>query len=91
MKLGHAPVIQVLSATHGVREVYLPAIAIVYIGKCRRNTTFGHYSVGFAKQRPANDGHLYAGIGRFDSSAKARTSGTDYKDIVCVCFELRRH
>ncbi len=50
VQLGHAPIVDVLPAAHGVGEVDLPVVAIVDIGKRGRDPALGHDSVGFAQQ-----------------------------------------
>jgi hypothetical protein len=50
VELGHAPVVEILTATHRIGEVDPPVIAIVDIGQRRGNASFGHHRVRFAKQ-----------------------------------------
>src|SRR5204862_79336 len=59
VKLGHSPVVDVLPSAHRVREVDLPVVAFVYVGKRRRDSSLCHYSVSFAEKRFADkpDGH----------------------------------
>ena len=50
VQLGHARVVDVLTATHGVGEVDLPTIAIIDVAKRRCDAAFGHHGVRFAEQ-----------------------------------------
>ena len=60
VQFGHAPVIQILAAAHGVGEVDAPVIAVVHIGQRGRHAAFGHHGVGFAEQRLADHADLDA-------------------------------
>ena len=61
VQLGHPPVVEVLAAAHGVREVDLPAVAIVDVGHRRRHAPLGHDRVGLAEQRLADQAHRQPG------------------------------
>ena len=71
VQFGHAPVIQILAAAHGVGEMDPPVIAIVHIGQGRRNAAFGHHSVAL----PSSDLHTTPTLtpdgGGFDGGAQA--------------------
>ena len=54
VQLRHAPVVQELSAAHGVAEMRLPVVGLVHVGHCRGEAAFGHHGVRFAEQRFAN-------------------------------------
>ncbi len=60
VQFGHAPVVQILPAAHGIGEVDAPVIAVVHIGQRRGHAAFGHHRVRFAEQRLANDADLHA-------------------------------
>jgi hypothetical protein len=64
----HLPVVDVLTAAHGIGEVDLPVIAAIHIAQCGGNSAFGHDRVGFAQQRFANQTDLATGGGCFNSS-----------------------
>ena len=49
VQLGHAPVVQVLAAAHGVGEMDAPVVAIVHVGQRGRDAAFGHHGVRFAR------------------------------------------
>jgi hypothetical protein len=51
VKFGHARVVEILAAAHGVGKMDAPAVAIVHIAHGRRDAAFGHHGVGFAEQR----------------------------------------
>ena len=46
----HAPVVEILTAAHRIGEMDAPVIAIVDIGQCCRDASFGHYGMRFAEQ-----------------------------------------
>src|SRR5215470_16518957 len=50
VQLGHAPVIEILAAAHGVREMDAPVVTIVDVRECGSDAAFGHDGVGFAKE-----------------------------------------
>ena len=54
VQLGHAPIVDVLTASHGIGEVDFPIVSIVHIREGGRNATFCHDRVRFAKERFAN-------------------------------------
>ena len=51
VQFGHAPVVEVLAAAHGVGEMDAPVVAVVDIGHGGGDAAFGHDGVGFAEQR----------------------------------------
>ena len=57
VQLGHAPVVDVLPAAHGVGEVHLPAVAVVHVGQRRRDPALGHHGVRLPQQRLADEPH----------------------------------
>ncbi len=48
VQLGHAPIVDVLPAPHGIGEMDLPIVAIVDVGERGRDPALGHDGVGFA-------------------------------------------
>ena len=72
MKLRHAPVVEEFSAAHGVAEMRAPIVGFVDVGHRRGEAAFGHYGVGFAKQRLANHADARALRQRFDRGAQVR-------------------
>ena len=84
VQFGHAPVVEVLAAAHGVGEVDAPVIAVVDVGERRGDAAFGHHGVGFAEQRLADDADLHAGGGGFDGGAQPRAARADDQHVVGV-------
>jgi hypothetical protein len=78
VKLSHAPVVQILTASHGVGEMDPPVIAVIDVGERGCDTAFGHHSVRLAEQRFADDSDLDAGRSSFDCGPKARPASTDH-------------
>src|SRR5262245_40636488 len=66
VQLGHAPVVYVLSAAHGISEVNLPVVAVIDVGERGGNAALRHDRVRFAEQRFADEPDRDAGRGRFD-------------------------
>ncbi len=50
VQLGHAPVIQILPAAHGIGEVDAPVVAVVDVAHRRGHSAFGHHRMGLAEQ-----------------------------------------
>ena len=86
VQLRHPPVVDVLSAAHGVGEVDFPAVAVVDIGQRRRDTPFGHDGVRLAEQRLAQQPHLRACGRRLDCGAQSGAAGADDEDVILVSF-----
>ena len=61
VQLGHAPVVDVLAAAHGVGEVDLPVVAVVHVGQRRGDAALGHHRVRLAEQRLADEPDRHAG------------------------------
>src|SRR6185437_7821840 len=51
MQLGHAPVVEILPAAHGIGKVNLPVVSLVGVGECGCNATLRHYGVSLSQQR----------------------------------------
>ena len=90
VNLGHAPVVHVLAAAHGVGEVHLPAVAIVVVRHGRGHAAFGHHGVRLAQQRLADQADRDAGVRGFNGRAQARAARPDHQDVVGV-GGVRRH
>ncbi len=60
VQLGHARIVQILAAAHGVGEMDAPVVAIVHIAHGSRHAAFRHHGVGFAEQRFADHSDLDA-------------------------------
>ena len=89
VQLGHAPVVDVLPAAHGVGEMDLPAVAFVDVGEGRRDAALGHHGVRLPEQRLADqpDGYL---CGRsLDGRSQAGAPRADHENVVLVGLYLR--
>src|SRR5579862_205779 len=82
MQLRHPPVIQVLTAAHGVGKVNAPAVPVVHVSHRRRYAAFGHHGVRFAEKRFRNDRDLYSSGRGFDGSAQAGATGSNDQNVV---------
>ena len=79
--LGHAPVVDQLSALHRVGKVHFPGVLVSDVVQRRRDTAFRHHGVGFAEQRLAYDQNARPGLGRCDSSAQSRASSSQHQHV----------
>jgi hypothetical protein len=91
VKLGHAPVVQELAATHGVFEVGLPIVCLVHVSHGRGDSTLRHYSVRLAEKRLGHHCHARALRQGLDGCAQARSSGPDDQYIMFVSFVFVGH
>lgn len=82
VQLGHAPVAEVLPATHRVGEVHLPAVAIIHVGHRGGYAALGHHRVRLAEKRLAHKPDAEAGRGRFDGGTQSGATRADHEDIV---------
>ena len=89
VELGHAPVVDVLAAAHGVGEVDLPAVAGIDVGQGRGDAPLGHDGVRLAQQRFAHQADGDAGRGCLDGRPQAGAAGADDQDVVFVRFVIR--
>ena len=64
VQLGHPPVVDVLSAAHGVGEVDLPVVAVVDVGQRGGDAALGHDGVRLAEQRLADQPDRHCRRGR---------------------------
>ena len=58
VQFGHAPVVDVLPAAHGVGEMDAPTVAVIDVGHGRRHAALRHDGVGLAEQRFCKSGRL---------------------------------
>ena len=84
MQLRHSPVIQVLTAAHGVGKVNAPAVPIVHISHRRGYAALGHDGVGFAEKRFRNHRDLYTGGRGLDGSAQTGAPGSYDQNVVLM-------
>ena len=71
VQLGHAPVVHVLAAAHGVAEVDLPVVAIVDVTQRCGDAALGHHGVRFSQQRLAYQSDRHAGRRRLNGRPAA--------------------
>jgi hypothetical protein len=88
VQLGHAPVVDVLAAAHGVREVHLPVVALVDVPHRRRHPALRHDGVGLAQQRLADEPHLHPRRRGLDGRAQPGAPRADHQDVVLVAVEV---
>jgi hypothetical protein len=50
MELSHTPLVEKLSAAHGITEMHLPMVARVYIAEGRCHPSFSHHGVRFTQE-----------------------------------------
>ena len=88
VKLGHAVLVEVLAALHGVAEMCLPAVPVVGAGQSGGNTALGHHRVGLAQKRLADQGRFGTGGRRFNRSSESGPAGPDHHHVVFMGFVL---
>ena len=91
VQFGHAPVVQILAAAHGVGEVHAPTVAVVDIAHGGGDAAFGHDGVGFAQQRFRDDGDFYSGGRSGDCGTQSGAARTDDEYVVIVGDVIRHH
>jgi hypothetical protein len=89
MQLGHAPVVDVLPAAHGVGEVDLPVVAVVHVGQRRRDAPLGHHRVRLAQERLADQSYRSAPRRGLDGRPEPRPARADDQHVVLVRRILR--
>ncbi len=89
VQLGHAPIVEILAAAHGIGEMDAPVIAIVDVGERRRDAAFRHHGVRFAEQRFTNDADFDARGGGLNGGAQSRSARADHQHVVGVRLVLR--
>ncbi len=92
VQLGHAPVVQVLAAAHGVGEVDAPVVAIVDVAHGRGDAAFGHDGVRLAQQRFGDDTPTFTpGGGGFDGRAQPGAARADHQHVVLDALMYSGH
>ena len=86
--LGHPPVVQILAASHRVREMHAPVVAIVRVAERRRDAAFRHHRVRLAEERLRDHADGGAGRGRADRRAQSGATGADDEYVVLERFVL---
>src|SRR5437868_3520101 len=51
VQLGHAPIVHILTAAHGISEMDFPIVPIVYVGEGGGNAAFCHDGMRLAEKR----------------------------------------
>src|SRR5260370_5779298 len=84
MQLRHSPIIQVLTATHGVGKVNAPAVPVVHISHRRGYATLGHDGMCFAEKRFRSDRDLYTGGRGLDGSPQTSPPGSNDQTVLLI-------
>jgi hypothetical protein len=82
VQFGHAPIVEILSAAHGVGKMHPPTVAIVDVAHGRGHSALGHDGVGFSQKRFGDDRGLGAFGGRFHGGPQARAARSDNQYVV---------
>ena len=69
VQFGHAVVVEVLAAAHGVAEVDHPVVFGVHVAHRGGHAAFGHDGVGLSQQRLGNDADAQSSLLGFDGGA----------------------
>src|SRR5262249_293359 len=85
----HAPLIDVLTAAHGMREMQLPIVAFIDMGQGRCNSALRHYRVRFAQKRFADQSNPNACSRSFNRSPQSCAAGADHENVIFKSFVLR--
>src|SRR5262249_23088593 len=88
VELCHAVVVKEFSAAHGVAEVRAPVVSVIDVCHSSRDAAFGHYGVGFAEKRFADDTDRCPLRESFDGCAQTSASSTNDENVVLVGFEF---
>jgi hypothetical protein len=86
VQFGHAVVVQVLAAAHGVTEVHHPVVLRIDVAHRRGDAALGHDRVRLAEERLRDDAHREAALLGFDRGAQTGATGADYQYVVGVVF-----
>src|SRR5205085_3168075 len=91
VKLRHTPVVQELSATHGVAEMRAPVVRGINVSHGRGDSALRHDRMSFAEQRFANQPDSRALRERFNRGTQSGAAGTNDQNIMCGSFVGRGH
>src|SRR5579859_1732360 len=91
VELSHAPVVEKLSAAHGVAEVRLPAVGGIHVGHGGGDSALGHDRVSFSEKGFAN--HTYRGAlrERFNGCAQPGAAGANDENVVLAKLVASGH
>ena len=87
----HAPVVEILAATHRVGEVHHPVVTIVDIAHGRRGAAFRHHGVCLPQERLADHPDRRPRLCRADCSPQPRSSRADHEHVVLECLHVVHH
>src|ERR1044071_2679735 len=82
MELGHAPVVDVLAAPHGIGKMDFPTVTLIHIGQSSSDTSFSHDGMSFSEQALANKTDGNARSGSLDGARRPRRRGADDQDVM---------
>jgi hypothetical protein len=82
MQLGHAPVVDILAAAHGVGEMHLPTVPLINMGQGGRDAALRHDRMRLSQQTFANHPHGDIRRRSFNGRAQTRAAGTDDQYVV---------
>ena len=86
VQLRHPPVVEHLSAAHGVAEMHPPAVLGPLVAHGGGDPALGHDRVGLAEQGLADDGRARTGVVGGDGRTQTRAAGADDDDVVRMPF-----
>ncbi len=78
VQLGHAGVVEILAAAHGVGEMDTPVVTVVDVTHGGRDTAFRHHGVRLAEQRFGDHADGNSCRGRLNGRAQARATRADH-------------
>src|SRR5258705_13517205 len=84
MDLRHAPVVVHLAAAHRVAEMHAPVVFRKDVAEGRGCAPFGHYGVGFAEQRLADERDFGFLCACFDPGPQPGAAGANDDDVVTM-------
>ena len=84
VQLGHPRVVHELAADHRVAEVDLPVVALVDMGHCGGDASFGHDRVGLAEERLADQPDRCPAFRGLDRRPQPGPARTDHEDVVGI-------
>ncbi len=88
VQFGHPPVVEELSAAHGVLEVDLPRVARVGVAHRGGAPALGHHGVRFAEQRLAHHRDPQSALPRLDDRPQPGSPRADHDHVVVVPLDF---
>ena len=80
--LRHPPVVDVLTAAHGVGKMHAPVVAVVVVAHGGGHAAFRHHGVSLAEERFADQADRNPGIRGLDRGTQSGTTRPDDQDVV---------